>query len=354
MNNFGIQIAGTGSYLPERVLSNRDLEDFLDTSDTWIQNRTGIRERHLAADDEPTSHLAAHAAVRALDMAGMHPSEVQLIIVATITPDRPFPNTACFVQKEIEAWNAACFSVEGACSGFVYALDIGAAMLRSSGVANALIIGAEKMSSLLDWQDRSTCVLFGDGAGAAVIKRCAPEQNCYLGATLGSNGRSADLLHVPAGGSELPITPEILQQRLQYLKMSGPEIFKQAVTSMVHAARTALDMTGLSADEIRWLIPHQANIRIIKNVTQRLGLAPEQVYVNVQRTGNSSAATIPLALDEVVRAGRVAPGDRILLVAFGGGLTWGASVLRWPAGVDVPADTGETNGQSDEKERGET
>ncbi len=329
MADFGVRIAGTGSYLPERVLTNDDLTEMVDTSDEWIRTRTGIRERRIAADDEPTSALAAAAGAEALAAAGVEAAAVDLIIVATITPDRPFPNTACFVQKELGAWNAVCFSLEAACSGFVYILDVGAAMLKQGPYRNALIIGAEKMSSMLDWQDRSTCVLFGDGAGAVLLERCPVEDCFYLGAQLGSDGRHTDLLHVPGGGSAMPLTAEVLARGDHYLHMAGPEIFRLAVTTMVGAARDILKQTGVAIDEVRWLIPHQANIRIINSVAKRLKLPPERVCVNVDRIGNSSAATIPVALDELVRGGRIAAGDYVVMVAFGGGLTWGANVIHW-------------------------
>ncbi len=329
MAEIGVKITGTGSYLPERVLTNDDLEHMVETSDEWIRTRTGIIERRIAADDEPTSALGAKAAERALEAAGLTAADVELIIVATITPDKPFPNTACFVQKRIGAWGATCFSLEAACSGFVYALDVGAAMLKQGNFKNALVIGAEKMSSLVDWQDRTTCVLFGDGAGAAVIQPCAPDECCYLGATMGSDGRHTDLLHVPAGGSQMPISKEVLARGDHFLKMSGPGVFKLAVNTMVSATNAILSKTGIHADQIRWLIPHQANIRIINSVAKRLDLPEERVYVNLHRIGNSSAATIPVALDELVRDGKIASGDYIVLVAFGGGLTWGASIIRW-------------------------
>ncbi len=327
-----MKISGTGAYLPEKILSNVELEKMVDTSDEWIRSRTGIVERRIAADDEPTSALAAKAARRALEAAGISAAELDLIIVATITPDKPFPNTACFVQKRLEAWNAACFSLEAACSGFIYALAVAAALLGSGNpfpFRRALVIGAEKMSSVINWQDRNTCVLFGDGAGAVVIEACPAGETQYLGATLGSNGNHTDILHLPGGGSSLPLSQDVLDRNLHYLQMAGPEVFKLAVNSMVNAAIEVLTKTGVDVEQIRWLIPHQANTRIINSVTKRLGISEDRVYVNLDKTGNTSAATIPVALDEIVRGNLVQKGDYLLLVAFGGGLTWGGSLLRW-------------------------
>jgi len=325
----GVKFLGTGSYLPERVLTNFELETMVATSDEWIRTRTGISERRLAAPEQPTSELGALAAQRALDMAGMTPDDLDLIIVATITPDKPFPNTACFIQRRLGAHRAACFSVEAACSGFVYILDIAQAMLRAGPYRNALLVGAEKLSAIVNWQDRNTCVLFGDGAGAAILGRCPPEEDRFLRSALGSDGRYTDILHVPGGGTCQPLTAATMAEGAQYLKMSGQEVFKLAVTSMAAAATQVLRDAQMTVDQVRWLIPHQANTRIIEAVANRLGVPPERAFINLNKYGNTSAATIPIALDELVRAGQVAPGDHLLLVAFGGGLTWGASLWRW-------------------------
>ena len=329
MEAIGVRITGTGSYLPERVVTNKELETIVDTTDDWIRTRTGIEQRHFAADDEPTSALGAAAAERALDAAGMTPEEVELIIVATITPDKIFPNTACFVQQRIGAVNATCFSVEAACSGFLYILDIGAALIRSGIVRNALIIGAEKLSSIMNWDDRSTCVLFGDGAGAAVLQACAPDQNHYLSSKMGSDGAHTDILHIPAGGSAYPICQEVIDQKLHYLAMSGQEVFKLAVNTMASAALEALAHSPIDIDQVRWLVPHQANVRIINSVAKRLRLPEDRAYINLPKYGNTSAATIPIALDELVRNDLVKQDDYLLLVAFGAGLTWGASLIQW-------------------------
>ena len=329
MEEIGVRVVGTGSYLPERVLTNFDLEKMVDTTDEWIHTRTGIDERRLAAPDQPTSALAAAAASGALEAAGMTADEIDLLIVATITPDKQFPNTACFVQRELGASRAVCFSVEAACSGFVYIMEIAAAMIRSGPHRNALVIGAEKLSCIVNWEDRATCVLFGDGAGAAVLQACPPEDNAFVSSRLGSDGIYADILHVPGGGSQTPFSQEVLDGGLHYLEMSGQEVFKQAVTNMVAASREVLAAAGITIDKVRWLIPHQANTRIMGGVAKRLGIPEDRVVINLNRYGNTSAASIPIALDETVRAGLAAPGDYLLLVAFGGGLTWGASLIRW-------------------------
>ncbi len=325
----GIRITGTGSYLPEKILSNKELEGMVDTTDEWIQTRTGIVERRIAADDQPSSALGALASLNALDAAGLTPEDIDLIIVATISPDKIFPNTACFVQKRIGASNATCFSVEAACSGFVYIMAIGAALIRTGLYSHALLVGAEKLSSIINWNDRSTCVLFGDGAGAVVLSACAPEDNTYLYSKLGSDGNYTDILHVPGGGSAIPFSADVLKNELHYLNMSGQEVFKLAVNTMVAAAVETMEAANVTKDDIRWLVPHQANTRIIHSVAKRLDMPLERAYINVDKYGNTSGATIPIALDEIVRNGLVSKGDYVLLVAFGGGLTWGANLIRW-------------------------
>lgn len=330
MKQVGVTITATGSYLPEKVLTNHDLERIVDTSDDWVRTRTGIVERRIAADDEPTSALAAKAARAALDKAGMTPDDIDMIMVATLSPDTPFPNTACHVQRILGADQAACFSLEAACSGFVYGFEVASALVRNGVQRNILLIGAEKMSSILDWSDRSTCVLFGDGAGAAILSATDVESDCYLASELGADGRFSELLHIPAGGSALPLTNDLLNQNLHRLHMTGREVFKLAVNAMVGAADKALAEAGVSRHDIRWLVPHQANNRIITAVGKRLEIPEERVFVNLDRYGNTSAATIPICLDEIASGGKVESGDIILMVAFGGGLTWGAGVLRWP------------------------
>jgi 3-oxoacyl-[acyl-carrier-protein] synthase III len=327
--DIGVKIVGTGSYLPEKILTNRELEQMVDTTDEWIRTRTGIEKRHIAAESEPTSALGAAASLRALEAAGLEAGEIDLIIVATISPDKIFPNTGCFIQKRIGADRAACFSVEAACSGFVYIFAIGTAMIQTGIFRNALLIGAEKLSSIINWRDRSTCVLFGDGAGAVVLQACGAEEDTHICSKLGSDGNYTDILHIPGGGSHLPMSQTVLDENLQYLAMSGQEVFKLAVNTMVSAATDTLERSGLTIDEIRWLIPHQANTRIITSVARRLGLPEEKAFMNLSKYGNTSGATIPIALDEIVRGGLVSRGDYLLFVAFGGGLTWGANLIRW-------------------------
>lgn len=329
MQTYGVKILGTGSYAPEKVLTNADLEEFVDTTDEWIVTRTGIRERHVAADDQPTSALAEQAARQAMDMAGITANDIDLILVATITPDKCFPNTGCFLQQRLQATRAACFSIEAACSGFVYGLDVCSALLRTGRFKTALVVGSEKLSSIVNWNDRSTCVLFGDGAGAVILQAVPEEDDCYIASHLAADGNHSDILHIPAGGSSMPISREILDNEQQYMVMSGKEVFKLAVRAMASSGRNALAQAGMTHEQVRWCIPHQANTRIVAAVGKELGMPMDRVFVNLDKYGNTSAASIPLALDEVVRTGQVDHGDYLLLVAFGGGLTWGANLIRW-------------------------
>lgn len=325
-------IIGTGSYMPEKVMTNDDLSKIVDTNDEWITTRTGIKERRIAAADQATSDLAAEAARRAMAAAGVKPEEIQLIIVATVTPDMFFPSTACFVQKKIGAANAVCFDVSAACSGFLYALQVARHFINTGNRTTALVIGAEKLSSLVNWKDRNTCVLFGDGAGAVVLRRAeegAEAPGRVLSTVMGSDGNLADLLKVPGGASACPITPENVESRPNTIHMEGRETFKHAVTRMLEASQQALEIAGLKAEDVALVIPHQANARIIGAIAERLNLPPERVFMNLDKYGNTSAATIPVALDEANRAGRLKKGDVILLVAFGGGFTWASSVVRW-------------------------
>lgn len=323
-----VSITGVGSYVPERVLTNADLERMVETSDEWIRTRTGIRERRIAAENEATSDLAVAAGRRALERAGVTADQVDLIIVATITPDMPFPSTACLVQQKLGATRAAAFDIEAACSGFVYALDIGSHFVASHTYNTVLVIGAEKMSSVVDWTDRNTCVLFGDGAGAAVLQN-RPNAHGLLTTCLGSDGSKAGLLELPGGGSACPPTAQSVANRMHYLRMDGKQTFKNAVNAMVSAAHEALERCGLAIEQIRCIIPHQANQRIITAVSEQLGAAEGQVFVNVDRFGNTSAASVAIALDEAATQGRIVRGDLVLMVVFGAGLTWGAAIIEW-------------------------
>jgi 3-oxoacyl-[acyl-carrier-protein] synthase-3 len=321
-------ITGVGSYLPARVLTNADLEKMVDTSDDWITSRTGIKERRLAGKNEFTSDLAAHAALRAMQRAGVTPEQIDLIAVATITPDMPIPSTACLVQHKIRARRAAAFDLEAACSGFIYGLEIAQQFIMSRTYDTVLVIGAEKLSSIVDWKDRNTCVLFGDGAGAAVLQN-RPDAHGLLTAVMGADGAKADLLFMPGGGSRCPATAESIAARSHFLRMEGKETFKNAVQAMFNAAREAMRRCEIDISRIKCVIPHQANRRIIDAVAERLGASPEQMFINLDRYGNTSAASVAIALDEAVQSGRIARGDLLLLIVFGAGLTWGAAVIEW-------------------------
>lgn len=322
-----VTIMGIGSYVPERILTNAELEKMVDTTDEWIVTRSGIRERRIARPDQATSDLAAEAARRALANAGIAAEEIDLIIVATLSPDMPFPNTACFVQGLIGAKNATCVGLEAACSGFIFAVDAASQYLLTGRFKTALVIGAEKLSAVTDWQDRTTCVLFGDGAGAVVL-RASESGAGLLSAVTGSDGTLTALLNIPGGGSRNPASVQTIEQRLHFMKMEGKEVFKHAVRAMGEAARRAIEQAGLTLADIACVVPHQANMRIVEAIRTRLEVGPEKVFVNLDKYGNMSAASIPVALDEAIKAGRVRKGDAVVLVAFGGGFTWGAMVVR--------------------------
>ena len=322
-----VSIIGTGSYLPEKVVTNRDLEKIVETSDEWIYSRTGMRERHIAAADQAASDLGAEAAKKALADAGIGADEIDLIIVATLSPDMFFPSTACFVQDKIGATNAYCYDLGAACSGFLYALDSARNQIASGAINTALVIGTEKMSTFIDWEDRGTCILFGDGAGAAVL-RAGGEGRGVMKSVMGSDGSLANLLWTPGGGSRNPMTHEMLDQKQQYLKMEGREVFKHAVVRMGDTVLQALEKNGVTADEVKCFIPHQANIRIIDAISKRLGVA-DRMYSNVDKYANTSSAALAIALDEAVRDGTIQKGDMVVLTVFGGGFTWGANVLEW-------------------------
>ncbi len=323
-----VSIIGTGSYVPERILTNRNLEEIVDTSDEWIRTRTGIGERRIAAPEEATSDLATNAALAAMSQAEVSAEQIDLIIVATVTPDMFFPATACWVQKKLGAIRAACFDVSAACSGFIYAMEIAQQFISNHVYNTVLIIGADKLSSIVDWSDRNTCVLFGDGAGAAILRNRGASHG-VIATHMGSDGEFTDILFMPGGGSRCPITPENVHQKLNTIKMLGKETYKQAVTAMSDAADRALEAAGLKYDDIACVIPHQANMRIIEAIAHRMGLPVGQFYVNLEKYGNTSAAAVAIALDEAHRSGRFKIGDYILLVVFGGGLTWASSVIQW-------------------------
>jgi len=330
MPNRSTVILGTGAYAPERVLTNDALSRMVDTSDEWIRARSGIRERRIAAAEEATSDLAVQAARRALEDAATSPSDNDLLIVATVTPDHTMPATACIVQHKLGLpTDAACFDLNAACSGFIYGLDVACALIGSGRYRKALVVGAEKLSSIVDWKDRGTCLLFGDGAGAAVLGASARPGIGLVGTRLGTLGESTDLLYIPAGGSRYPSTSKSIAKGDQFIKMKGKEVFKLAVRLMEEAARDILEQHGLAANQIGLVIRHQANLRIIEAIAQYLELPIERFFVNVDRYGNTSAASIPIALDEARRTGRIRSGDYTLLVAFGAGLTYGSALIRW-------------------------
>jgi 3-oxoacyl-[acyl-carrier-protein] synthase-3 len=323
-------ILGTGSYAPARVLTNDDLSKMVDTSDEWIRTRSGIRERRIAAPEEHSSDMAVAAALRAFEDAKVKPAEIDLLIVATVTPDMPMPAVACVIQHKLGVpTNAACFDLNAACSGFVYALDTACAMLSSGRYKKALVIGVEKLSAVVDWQDRTTCVLFGDGAGATIIGLSDEPNKGLIGTRLGAHGEGVDLLYIPRDGNGGASAIDSVVSHGHCIKMKGKEVFKLAVRAMDDAAREILEHHQLRADQISLVIPHQANLRIIEAISQYLELPLERFFVNVDRYGNTSAASIPIALDEARRTGRIKPGDLTLLVAFGAGLTYGSALIRW-------------------------
>jgi len=328
MKETRIGIVGTGFYVPEKILTNADLEKMVDTSNQWIIERTGIRERRIAGPEETVSSMAENASRQALEAAGVKPDELDLIIMGTFTPDNPLPAAACLLGARLGNKRAASFDLSAACSAFIYGLELGHKLLLGGEYRTALIVVSEKLSIVTNWEDRDTCVLFGDGAGAAVIRKDAARGqilDCYLGA----DGSKSYLLEIPAGGSARPVTHEVLDQKLNCIKMEGRETFKLAVSSMVSASRLILERNGLSSGDVTWLLPHQANLRIMKAVARGLKIPVEQVYVNVDRYGNMSGATVPIGLAEMDHNKILKKGDLVLLVAFGGGLTWASSLIRW-------------------------
>lgn len=322
----GIKLVSTGSYLPEKILSNRDLEKVVETSDEWIKTRTGIERRRIAAPGEAASDLGANAGRLALERAGRSPEEVDVIITATVSGDQPFPATACLIQEKIGARNAFAFDISAACSGFLYGLAITHGMAAGGRWRRFLLIATEAMSRVTDYTDRTTCVLLGDGSGAALLE--ADDDDALLGGFFASDGSLAHILHLPAGGSRLPASRETVDRHLHFMKMEGPALFRAAVPAMTEAARKALADAGTDSGEIALVIPHQANMRIIQAVVKNLALSMDKVFINIHEYGNMSAASVAVALDEAITRGRVRPGDRVLMFTFGSGLTWAAAVLR--------------------------
>jgi 3-oxoacyl-[acyl-carrier-protein] synthase-3 len=326
----GSRILGTGHYLPRQVLTNSDLERMVETSDKWIVERTGIRARHVAADGEASSDMAAAAALQAIEAARLKPTDIDLILVATITPDVPMPATAMFVQQKIGARpNTPGLDLAAACAGFIYGLSMADAYVRAGSAKYVLVVGVELLSRVLDWSDRTTCVLFGDGAGAVVVGPAGGSGAGVLSTHLYADGSLSEVLCIPAGGSRKPTSQQTVRDRLHYVHMVGKDVFKFAVRSLVDASLTAVRANGLDPTDIDWVVPHQANIRIIDGVAKRCGIPEERFYINIERVGNTSSASIPIALDEAVRKGLIREGHRLLFCALGGGIAWGSAVVRW-------------------------
>jgi 3-oxoacyl-[acyl-carrier-protein] synthase III len=323
-----VGIVGTGSFLPDRVLTNADMERLVDTNDEWIVTRTGIKERHIASEDVPVSELCYQAGLRALEDAKVSPEEVDLVIVATVTGDYAFPSTSCLVADRLGAKKAAAFDLQAGCTGFIYAITTANQFIVSGLYKTVLVIGGETLSKIINWNDRSTCVLFGDGAGAAVLQQ-VEEGYGFLGFELGSDGSGGKLLGQNAGGSKHPASRETIENNLHTIHMEGKEVYKFAVRIMGDVSVSVLEKAGLSKEDVDLLVPHQANIRIVEASVKRLGISPEKVVVNLDKYGNMSAASIPVALDEAIKADRLHEGDIIVMVGFGAGLTWGACVLKW-------------------------
>ncbi len=327
-NRRKIKIVGSGFYVPEKVLTNADLEKIVDTSDEWITTRSGIKERHIVSDEQATSDLAIEAAKQALDDAGVSVDEIDLIILATATPDTIFPSTACWVQKGLEADHVPAFDISAACSGFLYGMILCESLILSGAHQRILLIAAEALSTTTNWEDRTTCVLFGDGAAAAVLEESSDESG-MVGHYWGADGNLADLLLQPGGGSRAPISQEVVDQRTHFLTMKGNEVFKHAVKRMGAAAEIAVERAGLSKEDIDYIIPHQANIRIVQATGRRLGLPDEKVFINIQKYGNMSCVTVPGALHEMKESGMLKKGNNIVMVAFGAGFTWAGITYRW-------------------------
>lgn len=324
------RILGTGHYLPAKVIRNEELPARLETSDEWIRTRTGITQRHIASPDEATSDMASAAANRAIEAAGIDPTEIDLILVATVTPDKHLPATATYVQQKIGARSdCPAMDIAAACAGFIYGLGVADAFVRAETARYVLVIGVELLSRVLDWDDRSTCVLFGDGAGAAVIGPTDGSGSGILSTHLYADGSQADALQIPAGGSRQPFSQTVLDERLHYVRMSGRDVFKFAVRSLTSAAKTAVSHNGLTSDDVDWVVPHQANTRILDAVQQRSGIAKDRFIVNIHETANTSSASVPIALDQAVRIGKIERGQNLVFCALGGGFAWGSALVRY-------------------------
>lgn len=321
-------ITGIGSYLPSKILTNHDLEKMVDTSDDWIFQRTGIKERRIVENGEITSDLATQASTRAMKDAGVSANDIDMIITATSTPDHIFPSTSCYIQQKIGAIKAGAFDILAACTGFVYAMSIGQSLVNSGAMKTVLVVGAECLSKIIDYTHRTTCVLFGDGAGAVIIQKNGTSHE-ILSSSLAADGSQADVLIVPGGGSKNPASLETIQQRMHFIRFKGKEVFKLAVNNMRNLILETAQKNGFKLSDIDLIIPHQSNLRIIEAVMEKLGLPKEKVFVNIEKYGNTSSASIPIAIDEARKEGRLSRGDIVMLVAFGGGLTWGSSVIRW-------------------------
>jgi len=323
-----VRITGTGSAVPNQVLTNSDLEKMVDTSDEWITERSGIKERRIAPPGIVGSDLAREAALKAMEMAGIRPKDIDMIILGTVCPDAPLPSTACLLQDKLGATNAAVMDIVAACSGFIYGLSIARSFILTGQMKNVLVIGVEMLSRFTNWKDRNTCVLFGDGAGAAIVSP-SKKPGGILDTYIKGDGSLAHLLRIPYGGTRVPLTADNICHDDRYIRMEGPEVFKSAVKAMGEAATAILERSGLSGENINLMIPHQANIRIIEATAKRIKLPMDRVYVNIHKYGNTSAASIPIALDEAVREGRIKSGDKIVMVAFGAGFTWGSALIEW-------------------------
>ncbi len=325
----GLMVRGMGACLPERRVTNEDLAQRVETSDEWIHTRTGIRERRIAGEGEDTLTMALQASRQALSRANLEPKDIDLIVLATITPAMPTPATACWLQHELGCRHIPAFDVSAACSGFVYALVTGASLMQTAGYRNVLVLGAETLSSVTDWDDRGTCILLGDGAGAAVLGPADNDSSGLYHQELGADGGGAELIWVPAGGSREPASTKTINERLHCLKMKGREVYRFAVTKMQDVVKRAVEGAGIGVEDLALVVPHQSNLRIIESAAEKLGLPRERVAINIDRCANTSAASIPLALEEAVTQGRVKRGDWVLLAGFGAGLTWGSALLRW-------------------------